>query len=30
MGNKSNDKNLQLLHPHCHDQKTTNNGSLPR
>jgi RNA-directed DNA polymerase len=28
LGGKSNDRNLQALHRHCHDQKTANDGSL--
>lgn len=28
LGGKSNDKNLQALHRHCHDQKTASDGSL--
>ncbi|MBP0011431.1 group II intron reverse transcriptase/maturase [Roseofilum sp. Belize Diploria] len=30
LGGKDEYKNLQLLHKHCHDQKTTNDGSLNR
>ena len=29
-GGKNEMKNLQLLHRHCHDEKTTNDGSLTR
>jgi RNA-directed DNA polymerase len=27
-GGKDEHKNLQLLHRHCHDKKTANDGSL--
>jgi RNA-directed DNA polymerase len=28
LGGKNNDRNLQVLHRHCHDQKTAKDGSL--
>jgi RNA-directed DNA polymerase len=30
LGGKNSDDNLQLLHVHCHDQKTRNDGSLKK
>ncbi|WP_413038593.1 HNH endonuclease [Roseofilum sp. SID3] len=30
LGGKDELKNLQLLHKHCHDKKTTSDGSLNR